>query len=76
MIAQFFILISGLFNPPFDTFLWLLSMNHIQITLTVLGEYSSVATGDLVGQLPPPHFCQDGAKDFLKIDDKIGMGRG
>ena len=24
----------------------------------------------------PPHFCQDGARDFLKIDEKIGVGWG
>ena len=23
-----------------------------------------------------PHFCQDGARYFLKIDEKIGVGRG
>ena len=23
----------------------------------------------------PPHCCQDGALDFLKIDEKIGVGR-
>ena len=25
------------------------------------------------GQLPP-HLCQDGARDFLRIDEKIGVG--
>ena len=24
--------------------------------------------------LPMPHFCQDGPRDFLKIDEKIGGG--
>ena len=27
-------------------------------------------------QLPPPHFCQDGARDLPKIDEKIGGGGG
>ena len=25
-----------------------------------------------MGSNPPPHFCQDGAQDFLKINEKIG----
>ena len=24
------------------------------------------------GAIAPPHFCQDGARDFLKIDEKVG----
>ena len=25
---------------------------------------------------PPPQFCHDNARDSLKIDEKIGVGRG
>ena len=35
-------------------------------------EVSGVATEDLGG----PHFCQDGARDFLKIEESIGVERG
>ena len=34
-----------------------------------------VNTGGLGGQLPL-HFCQEGARDFFKIDQKIDIGRG
>ena len=28
------------------------------------------------GVSAPPHLCQDGAQDFLKIDEKTGVGNG
>ena len=28
------------------------------------------------GENPPPHFCEDGARNILKIDGKVGVGRG
>ena len=31
--------------------------------------------GSLEGNCSP-HICQDGARDFLKIDEKMGVGRG
>ena len=35
---------------------------------------SGVATGGMGAIAPPPHFCLDGARDFLKIAEKIGEG--
>ena len=35
---------------------------------------SGVATEGLGASAP--HFCQEGARDFLKIDEKTDMGRG
>ena len=35
---------------------------------------SSMTTGGFGGN--PPHFCQAGARDFLTIDEKIGVGKG
>ena len=34
-------------------------------------EYDSFQDGNC-----HPHFCQDGARDLLKIDKTIGVGRG
>ena len=34
---------------------------------------SGTATGAFGGAL---HFCQDGARNFPEIDEKIGVGRG
>ena len=35
---------------------------------------SRYAKGDLEDN--SPHFCLDGTRDFLKLDEKIGVGRG
>ena len=44
------------------------------VNLRRMESLNGVATGGW-GQLPPPHFCQNGAGDFFKIDEKIGVGR-
>ena len=36
--------------------------------------FSGVATGGRGLGAVAPHFCQDGARDFLKIDEKLGVG--
>ena len=44
-------------------------------TITDLNPIQWLGHGGFEGQ-SPSHFCQDGARDFLKIDEKIGVGRG
>ena len=43
------------------------------VNFALVHGYSDVATG--VWGKYPPHFCQDGARDFLKIDEKLDVGR-
>ena len=42
----------------------------------ICGVPSGLATGRFVGADAPPPLCQDGARDFLKFDEKICVEMG
>ena len=45
-----------------------------QICKNINVQYQWRGQGGL-GATCPSHFCQDGARDFFKINEKIGVGR-
>ena len=53
------------------------SLNKLSISGSRISPLQSVACPrEGVWRVIAPHFSQDGARDFLKIDEKISGGRG